>query len=139
MQEKNELQVKIEDMNTFQNFIYSGDMYLLYAVLIFMGIDIITGWAKAIKNGNLWSTKSVIGAGRKLMVLFVVIIGNIIDNILGLNGALILIIMFYYIATEGLSILENLAEMNVPFPEQIKDKLEVLKDKGVKNNGSYRR
>lgn len=117
-------------MDTFQNFIYSGDMYLLYAVLIFMVIDIITGWAKAIKNGNLWSTKSVYGAGRKVLALFVVIISNIIDNILNLNGALVVIIMFYYIATEGLSILENLAEMNVPFPEQIKDKLEVLKEKG---------
>lgn len=127
--EENEIQVKIEDMDGFQNFIYSGDMYLLYAVLIFMAIDIITGWAKAIKNGNLWSTKSVYGAGRKVLVLFVVIIANIIDNILNLNGALVVIIMFYYIATEGLSILENLAEMDVPFPEQIKDKLEILKNK----------
>lgn len=127
--EQNEVQVRIEDMNTFQNFIYSGDMYLLYAVLIFMVIDILTGWAKALKNGNLWSTKSVYGAGRKVMALFVVIISNIIDNILNLNGALVIVIMFYYIATEGLSILENLAEMNVPFPEQIKDKLEVLKNK----------
>ena len=125
----NEIQVKIEDMDAFQNFIYSGDMYLLYAVLIFMAIDIITGWAKALKNGNLWSTKSVYGAGRKVLALFVVIIANIIDNILNLNGALILVIMFYYIATEGLSILENLAEMNVPFPKQIKEKLEVLKNK----------
>ena len=128
--EQNEVQVRIEDMDAFQNFIYSGDMYLLYAVLIFMAIDILTGWAKALKNGNLWSTKSVYGAGRKVMALFVVIIANIIDNILNLNGALVVVIMFYYIATEGLSILENLAEMNVPFPEQIKDKLEVLKDKG---------
>ena len=128
--EQNEVQVKIEDMDAFQNFIYSGDMYLLYAVLIFMVIDIITGWAKAIKNGNLWSTKSVYGAGRKVLALFVVIIANIIDNILGLNGIVIIAIMYYYIATEGLSILENLAEMNVPFPEKIKDKLEVLKDKG---------
>lgn len=130
MQEQNEVQVKIEDMDAFQNFIYSGDMYLLYAVLIFMAIDVITGWAKALKNGNLWSTKSVYGTGRKLLALFVVIIANIIDNILGLNGIVIIAIMYYYIATEGLSILENLAEMNVPFPEQIKDKLEVLKDKG---------
>lgn len=128
--EQNEVQVKIEDMDAFQNFIYSGDMYLLYAVLIFMGIDIITGWAKALKNGNLWSTKSVYGTGRKLLALFVVIIANIVDNILDLNGIVIIAIMYYYIATEGLSILENLAEMNVPFPEQIKDKLEVLKDKG---------
>lgn len=127
--EENEIQVKIEDMDGFQNFIYSGDMYLLYAVLIFMGIDIITGWAKALKNGNLWSTKSVYGAARKVLALFVVIISNIIDNILNLNGTLVVIIMFYYIATEGLSILENLAEMHVPFPEQIKDKLEVLKNK----------
>ena len=130
MQEDNKVQVSIQDMDTFQNFIYSGDMYLLYAVLIFMAIDVITGWGKAFKNGNLWSKKSVYGAGRKVMVLFVVIIANIMDNILDLNGALVLIIMFYYIATEGLSILENLAEMNVPFPEQIKDKLEVLKEKG---------
>lgn len=128
--EQNEVQVKIEDMDAFQNFIYSGDMYLLYAVLIFMAIDVITGWAKAIKNGNLWSTKSVYGTGRKLLALFVVIIANIIDNILGLNGIVIIAIMYYYIATEGLSILENLAEMDVPFPEQIKDKLEVLKEKG---------
>lgn len=128
MEEQNEVQVKIQDMDAFQNFIYSGDMYLLYAVLIFMAIDVVTGWGKAIKNRNLWSTKSVYGAGRKVMVLFVVIIGNIIDNILGLNGALLLIIMFYYIATEGLSILENLAEMNVPFPEQIKDKLKVMQE-----------
>lgn len=128
--EQNEVQVKIEDMNAFQNFIYSGDMYLLYAVLIFMAIDVITGWAKALKNGNLWSTKSVYGTGRKLLALFVVIIANIIDNILGLNGIVIITIMYYYIATEGLSILENLAEMNVPFPDFVKDKLEVLKEKG---------
>ena len=128
--EQNEVQVKIEDMNAFQNFIYSGDMYLLYAVLIFMAIDVITGWAKALKNGNLWSTKSVYGTGRKLLALFVVIIANIIDNILGLNGIVIIAIMYYYIATEGLSILENLAEMNVPFPEKVKNKLEVLKEKG---------
>ena len=127
---ENKIQVKIEDMEAFQKFIYSGDMYLLYAVLIFMAIDVITGWGKALKNGNLWSTKSVYGAGRKVLALFVVIISNIIDNILNLNGGLVVVIMFYYIATEGLSILENLAEMNVPFPEQIKDKLEVLKNKG---------
>lgn len=135
MADKNEIQVEVSDMNTFQNFIYGGDMYLLYAVLIFMVIDILTGWAKALKNGNLWSTKSVYGAGRKLLALFVIILANIIDNVLNLNGALLIAIMLYYIATEGLSILENLAEMNVPFPEQIKDKLEVLKDKSKDDKG----
>lgn len=134
MEEKNEVKVRIEDMEGFKDFIYSGDMYLLYAVLIFMAIDVVTGWGKAIKNKDLWSTKSVYGAGRKVMVLFVIIIGNIIDHILGLNGALLLVIMFYYIATEGLSILENLAEMDVPFPEQIKDKLKVMQESHENEN-----
>lgn len=136
VKEENEIQFKIEDMEGFQQFIYSGDMYLLYALLIFMAIDVITGWAKALKNGHLWSKKSLYGAGLKVLALFVVIIANIIDNILSLNGTFVVIIMFYYIATEGLSILENLAEMNVPFPEQIKKKLEVLKNKGDGNHGS---
>lgn len=127
--EQNQVQVSIQDREEFQNFIYGGDMNLLYAVLIFMAIDIITGWAKALKNGNLWSTKSVMGAGRKSLVLFVVILTNILDHILNLNGVLVVGVMWYYIATEGLSILENLAEMNVPFPEFVKDKLEVIKNK----------
>ena len=127
--EQNEVQVNIQDREGFQNFIYGGDMNLLYAVLIFMAIDIITGWAKALKNGNLWSTKSVMGAGRKSLVLFVIILTNILDHILSLNGVLVVGVMWYYIATEGLSILENLAEMNVPFPEFVKDKLEVIKNK----------
>lgn len=126
---ENEIKIQIDNLEAFKNFIYGGDMTLLYAVLVFMCIDILTGWAKALKNGNLWSKKSVYGAGRKFLVLFVVIIANILDSILNLNGALIIAIMFYYIATEGLSILENLAEMNVPFPKAVKDKLEVLKEK----------
>lgn len=126
---ENEIAIQIDNLEGFRNFIYGGDMTLLYAVLVFMCIDILTGWAKALKNGNLWSKKSVYGAGRKFLVLFVVIIANILDSILNLNGALIIAIMFYYIATEGLSILENLAEMNVPFPKAVKDKLEVLKEK----------
>lgn len=126
---ENEIKIQIDNLEAFKNFIYGGDMTLLYAVLVFMCIDILTGWAKALKNGNLWSKKSVYGAGRKFLVLFVVIIANILDSILNLNGALIIAIMFYYIATEGLSILENLAEMNVPFPKAVKEKLEVLKEK----------
>lgn len=134
--EENEIQFKSEDIDAFQNFIYNGDMYLLYALLIFMALDVITGWSKALKNNHLWSKTSLYGAGRKVLALVVVIIANILDNILSLNGTFVVVIMFYYIATEGLSILENLAEMNVPFPEQVKKKLEVLKNKGDENNGS---
>lgn len=125
----NEVSVEVTDMDAFQQFIYSGDIYIFYCVIILMGIDILTGWVKAFKVGNLWSRKSVYGAGRKMLVIFIVIIANMLDNILQLHGAFLYGIMIYYIATEILSIIENLSEIGFPIPPQIQDKLEVLKSK----------
>lgn len=128
----NEVQISIDSMTKFQQFLYSGDMYFLYCVLILMVMDILTGWAKAFKIGNLWSRKSVYGAGRKMMIIFIVIIANMIDHILQLKGAFLYGIMIYYIATEMLSITENLSELGFPIPKQIKDKLDILKEKDSK-------
>ena len=125
----NQVSVEVNNMDKFQSFIYSGDMYIFYCVIILMGIDILTGWCKAFKIGNLWSRKSVYGAGRKMMVLFIVVIANMLDNILQLHGAFLYGVMIYYIATEILSITENLSELGFPIPPQIQDKLEVLKTK----------
>lgn len=125
----NEVSVEVTDMDTFQQFIYSGDMYIFYCVIILMGVDILTGWVKAFKVGNLWSRKSVYGAGRKMLVIFIVIIANMLDHILQLHGAFLYGIMIYYIATEILSIIENLSEIGFPIPPQIQEKLEVLKAK----------
>lgn len=127
--EQNEVQVQINDMDKFQQFVYSGDMYIFYCVIILMGADILTGWAKAFKVGNLWSRKSIYGAGRKMMVIFIVVIANMLDHILQLHGAFLYGIMIYYIATEMLSIVENLSELGFPIPAQIQEKLEVLKAK----------
>lgn len=126
---ENEVQVQINDMDKFQAFIYSGDMYIFYCLFILMGIDILSGWLKAFKKGNLWSRKSVYGAGRKMMIIFIVIIANMLDNIMQLHGAFLYGLMIYYIATEMLSITENLSELGFPIPQQIQDKLEVLKTK----------
>lgn len=125
----NQVSVEVNDMDKFQSFIYSGDMYIFYCVIILMGIDILTGWCKAFKICNLWSRKSVYGAGRKMMVIFIVVIANMLDNILQLHGAFLYGVMIYYIATEILSITENLSELGFPIPPQIQEKLEVLKTK----------
>ena len=125
----NQMSVEVTEYNEFQQFIYSGDMYIFYCLFILMAIDILSGWAKAFKVGNLWSRKSVYGAGRKMMVIFIVVIANMLDNIIQLHGAFLYGIMIYYIATEMLSITENLSELGFPIPSQIQEKLEVLKNK----------
>lgn len=122
----NKIEVQIESIKTFQEFFYSGDMKFLYFLMILMLVDIVTGFAKALKNQNLWSKKSLRGTAKKMLIFCIIILANIIDMILNLNGALLTMTVLYYIAHEGLSIVENCAEMDVLVPEQIKEKLKVM-------------
>lgn len=122
----NKVEVQIESMKTFQEFFYSGDMNFLYFLMILMLVDIVTGFAKALKNQNLWSKKSLKGTAKKMLIFCIIILANIIDMILNLNGALLTMTVLYYIAHEGLSIVENCAEMGLLVPEQIKEKLKVM-------------
>lgn len=129
---ENEVSVQLTDLDTIQTFFYAGDMKFIYFLILLMFIDIVTGLAKAIKNGNLWSKKSMYGIGRKSMIFCIIILANVIDQIMGLQNGLLMMSVFYYIAHEGLSIIENCAEMNVLVPEKIKDKLKVMEDKNKK-------
>lgn len=126
---ENEVSVQLTDLDTIQTFFYAGDMKFIYFLILLMFIDIVTGLSKAIKKGNLWSKKSMYGIGKKMMIFCIIILANVIDQIMALQNGLLMITVFYYIAHEGLSIVENCAEMDVLVPEQIKDKLKVMEDK----------
>jgi toxin secretion/phage lysis holin len=71
------------------------------------------------------------GMITKAMMFVVIIIANMLDASLaeGLPVAKTVVITFY-IGLEGLSILENLGQMNVPIPKVIKERLMVLKENG---------
>ncbi|QDH84830.1 holin [Staphylococcus phage SA46-CL1] len=132
----NEIKVRFTDTEAFHMFIYAGDLKLLYFLFVLMFIDIITGIAKAIKNNNLWSKKSMKGFAKKLLIFCIIILANIIDQILQLKGGLLMITIFYYIANEGLSIVENCSEMDVLVPEQIKERLKVIKNESEKSDNN---
>ncbi len=122
-----EVHVKFTQSDLFHTFFYAGDLKLLYFLMILMAIDIITGLTKAFKNKNLWSRKSMYGFGRKILVFCIIILANIIDQILQLNNGLLMVTIFFYIANEGLSIIENCSEMGVLIPEAIGEKLKVIR------------
>ena len=89
--EKGELHVQYTQTDAFNTFIYAGDIKLLYFLMVLMLIDIITGLAKAFKNKNLWSRKSMYGFGRKILIFCIIILANIIDQILNLNNGLLMV------------------------------------------------
>ncbi|WP_339216306.1 phage holin family protein [Solibacillus sp. FSL W8-0372] len=103
-----------------------GGVKFLHLLLLLMGLDIITGIFKALKNGNLWSRKSLFGYARKILVLIVIIVANIIDQVLSLGGTLTFATVLFYIANEALSITENMAELEVLVPQNLAEKLKVI-------------
>lgn len=103
-----------------------GGVKFLHLLLLLMGLDIVTGIFKALKNGNLWSRKSLFGYARKILVLIVIIVANIIDQVLSLGGTLTFATVLFYIANEALSITENMAELEVLVPKNLAEKLKVI-------------
>ena len=124
----NKVEVQIETFQILQEYFYSADIKFLYFLMILMIVDIVTGFAKAVKNENLWSKRSFRGIAKKTLIFCIIILSNIIDMILNLNGALITLTVLYYIANEGVSIVENCAEMGILVPEEIKNKLKVMNE-----------
>ena len=66
--------------------------------------------------------------------MLAVILAVQLDRLIGDTGALRSALLFCLIANEGTSIVENLGEIGVPFPETIINAIYVLKDKGEKNS-----
>ncbi|WP_420812456.1 phage holin family protein [Planococcus halotolerans] len=113
-----------------------GPVKFLDFLMLLMALDILTGIFKAIKNGNLWSRKSLFGYARKILIFGVIIVANIIDQILGLNGAITYATVIFYIANEVLSIIENLAQVGVLVPKELADKLKVMQPSETASLGS---
>ena len=124
----NKVEVKVETFQILQEYFYSADVKFIYFLMILMIVDIVTGFAKAFKNKDLWSKTSLKGTAKKMLIFCIIILANVIDMILNLNGALVTMTVLYYIAHEGLSIVENCAEIGILVPEEIKNKLKVMND-----------
>ena len=120
----------LEHLEAARFFLF-GDVKFLHLLLLLMGLDIISGVFKAIKNGNLWSRKSLFGYARKVLVLVVIILANVVDQILGLQGAVTYATVIFYIANEGLSIIENLAVIGVLVPNGLAEKLKHIDNSGT--------
>ncbi|MGM0864550.1 MAG: phage holin family protein [Bacillota bacterium] len=125
--EENWLLLSFETLDIAKAYLF-GNVKFLDLLLLLSVIDIISGVIKAWKDKRLRSRNAWFGYVRKMLSFFVVIISNVIDQILGLNGVLTFGTVLFYIANEGLSIAENLAQIGVKIPKAITDRLQVIED-----------
>lgn len=106
-----------------------GGMDTILLVLIFlMATDYVSGVWSAALSGTLSSKKGFSGLFKKVMILAIVAVGHMIGEIVSIPEIRSLVIGFY-IANEGISILENAGELGVPLPEKLIEVLECLKTK----------
>ena len=113
-------------------FIYlvGGFDIAIQSLLIVIVIDYLTGIASAIYNKELSSKVGFKGIIKKFSYLLVVALSVVIDNLLGQSGLIRSLVIYFFVANDGLSIIENMAEMNVKLPQKLIDALEQIKKKG---------
>lgn len=123
-------------LTALANLLGGVDVWLL-TLIGFTIADYVTGILKAIVTKTLNSGAAFYGGVRKILIYVIVGVATALDSLL-LEDAPILrnIAMGYYVATEGLSILENIALCGVPFPKKLREvllKLQSDNDKEDKN------
>ncbi|WP_051967781.1 holin family protein [Brevibacillus thermoruber] len=100
---------------------------LVYAMIA----DYITGLLGAIKNKKVDSDVMFWGGVRKSVILLVVGLAVMLDQLMGNDSPVFrTLALYFYIGREGISILENLGHLGVPFPAFFKQIMEQLNERG---------
>lgn len=124
-------------------FLFGDWIPLLTTLVVFVCLDIITGFCKGVLDKSLISRKMSDGMVRKLMIFVVIIMANYLNmHLSGVIGALpapfdsidirVFTILFY-IVMELVSITENLGQMGFPIPKPLADYIQVLKEQTKQN------
>lgn len=121
---------------TFFVYLIGGLDVAISCLLIAILIDYLSGILKAFITKELSSTIGIKGIIKKIAILLLVMLAVLVDRVTGESGAIRTLVIYYFVANEGLSILENLGEAGIPIPSIIKDSLKALKkeSKGNKKN-----
>lgn len=108
---------------------------LIIALVAMVTIDYITGIIKAAMQGKLSSLVGFKGLLKKVAIFLLVAVGVMVDKIIpATNETVRSAVIFFYIANEGLSILENAGELGLPLPAALKKSLEKMRDKEGKSD-----
>jgi toxin secretion/phage lysis holin len=112
-----------------------GTWGLAIEVLItFMSLDYVTGLLRGYINKELSSDVGLKGIARKMVIFVVLIVAVMLDRLLNVDKWIFrTLVCYFYIANEGLSILENCATLGLPVPEQITNALKQLKEGNKKD------
>ena len=115
---------------------------LVWILIAVMTMDFITGLicaamgkSKKTENGYIASHAAFEGLMKKVLIIFVVLLAAALDFAVSKSAgiefsAVMGATCLWFVASEGFSILENVASMGVPVPRILLSLLEIMKSKG---------
>ena len=124
---------------------FTGMPPIVWVLLAVMTIDYITGILCALMNkstktanGGLSSSAAFKGLIKKGIILLIVLLAALLDRVISMSAGITFEAVagatcLWFIASEGMSIVENAANMGIPIPAVLRRVLEIMKEKG--NNG----
>lgn len=104
---------------------------VLIALIVAVVLDYATGVIKAIYYKRLSSEIGFHGLLKKALIFLVVALAVVVQGVISKQIPLREVTVMFYLANEGISILENAAEF-VPLPEKLKEVLLQIRDGGKK-------
>lgn len=114
---------------------------IIWVLLAIMSMDYITGLicgamgkSPKTEHGGLSSGEAFKGLMKKMLILFVVLLAALLDRAVAMGAGIEFSAVagatcLWFIASEGMSVLENAAAMGVPIPKILLQALELFKSK----------
>ena len=133
----NTMQIILAAVGGWLGYFLGGCDGLVYALILFVAADYVTGVMCAVVDKRLSSEIGFKGICKKVLIFVLVGLANILDvQIIGTGSVLRTAVIFFYISNEGVSLLENAAHLGLPVPEKLKDILQQLHNRAEEVDGN---
>lgn len=121
---------------------FTGLPPMIWVLVAVMTLDYITGIMCGVlgkspktETGGLSSGAAFEGLLKKVLILCIVGLAALVDHAIAVSAGIEMAAVtgaccLWFVASEGLSILENAAAMGVPIPKALMRALEVMRKKG---------
>jgi toxin secretion/phage lysis holin len=120
---------------------FCGLPAIIWVLLAVMTIDFITGVicglmgkSKKTETGGISSSAAFRGLMKKMLIILVVLLAALLDKAVSVGTGIAFEAVagatcLWFIASEGFSIVENVASMGVPVPKILLQALEIMRQK----------
>ena len=127
------IQVAITAVGGWIGWFLGGVDGMLIALIVLMALDYLSGVMCAIVDKKLSSAIGFKGICKKVLILMLVGVANIIDTYVVGSGAVLRgAVICFYLSNEGLSLLENAAYLGLPIPDKLREILAQLHERSKK-------